>query len=70
MDALLLAEFDQLLLRVEGVDLDLVYCRLDCGAVEQVPQYGDAEVTDADVADQALLDQLLHGAPGVDDGHT
>lgn len=67
-DALLLGVVDQRLLGEVGVVLDLQGGRADAGIAEQIHQQLGAEVADADAAGQLLLDQGLHGGPGLLDG--
>lgn len=67
-DALLLGVVDQRLLGEVGVVLDLEGGRADAGVAEQVHQQLGAEVADADAASQLLVDQRLHGGPGLLDG--
>lgn len=67
-DALLRSVVDQRLLGEVGVMLDLESGRADAGVTEQVHQQLGAEVADTDAAGQLLVDQRLHGVPGLLDG--
>jgi hypothetical protein len=48
----------------KGVALDLIDSRLDLVVVDQVDQPVGVEVRDADRANQSLVVQVLHRAPG------
>ena len=49
--------------------LDLQHRRFDPRGGEQVGEQRHVEVADADVLDEALVHELLHGAPGLGDRH-
>lgn len=68
VDALGRVVGDELGRRVARVQLDLVGGGddLGVGAAEELLEVGDAKVGDANVADLAGADELLHLAPGVD----
>lgn len=66
VDAFLLAEVDDLLLRQGGVVLNLVGGGHDGGLWEELLQVLHAVVGDADGLDLAGADELLHALPGGD----
>lgn len=66
VNALLLAEVDNLLLRQGGVILDLVGGRDDCYLGQKLLQILDTVVGDTDGLDFARTDQLLHVLIGGD----
>lgn len=66
VDALGLAEVNNLLLGQGGVVLDLVDGRDDSGLGKEFLQVLDAVVGDADGADLPGTDELLHALPGGD----
>lgn len=70
VDALLVAEVDDLLLWQGGVVLDLVGGGDDGGLGQELLQVLDAVVGDADGLDLAGADELLHALPGRDVGVT
>lgn len=68
VDALGLAEVDDLLLRQGGVVLDLVDCGDDGGLGEELLEVANAVVGDADSLGLASGEELLHALPGGDVG--
>lgn len=52
-----------------GVGLDLVHRGHNLGRLEHLLRLLNVEVADADAPDLARGDELLHGRPGVGDGH-
>lgn len=64
-DALVLGQLDELDLLQVGVQLDLEGGRADLGVLEGVVEGLGLVVGDADAAGEALLDEALHGAPGL-----
>lgn len=68
MDALLLAEIDNLLLRKAWVVLDLVDCRHDGSMWQELLQVSLAVIGDTDSFDFPGAHQLLHVLPGIDVG--
>ena len=63
-DVLGLAVVDELLVWKEWVDLDLVDCWWDLGVGEESLEVLDGPVGDTDGLGEAVLDELLHCAPG------
>ena len=67
-DALSLGEVEEVLLDEVGVVLDLEGGRADLGVAEEVVQELGLEVGDTDALGETLLDEALHGGPGLLDG--
>lgn len=63
-DVLRLAVIDKLLVWKEWVDLDLVDRRWDLGIGEESLEVLDGPIRDTDGLGEAVLDELLHCAPG------
>lgn len=64
-DALRLGELDKLVLLVVGVQLHLEGGRADLGVLEGVVEGLGLVVGDTNALGETLLDELLHGAPGL-----
>ena len=67
-DALSLGEVEEVLLDEVGVVLDLEGGGADLGVAEEVVQELGLEVGDTDALGETLLDERLHGGPGLLDG--
>lgn len=67
-DALSLGKVEEVLLDEVGVVLDLKSGGADLGVAEEVVQELGLEVGDANALGETLLDERLHGRPGLLDG--
>lgn len=68
-DVLRLGVADEGVLAEVGVEFDLEGGGLDAGVAEEVAEALGGEIANADAFDEAVIDELFHGAPGIGVGH-